>query len=455
MEKKIPEFYNLAWRWHFYAGLFVAPFMILLALTGIIYLFKPQLDQLMYRDLLEVRPGAAVMSADQQLEHLRAADPQLQVSKYLPPVAADRSAQFVAVKDGREINLFVDPYSGQLLGTQDAKDNLQAIARALHGELMIGTVGDRLVELAAGWGIVLVVSGVYLWWPRGKSGRGILLPNLKQRGRPLWRELHAVIGFWGALALLFMLLSGMTWTGFWGKSFADVWNRFPTAMWNEVPKSAPLAGELNEAHRQMVPWAVENTPVPSSNAHAEHGGHAMGGVANPQIGLQQVVDLANGAGVVPGYAIALPQGEEGVYTVSVFADDPRNDATLHVDQYSGKILADVRWQDYGAVAKSVELGVTLHEGKMFGVANQLLILAVCLMVLFSAVSGVVIWWKRRPQRRLGVPPLPHALPVWKGGLLIVIALGVAFPLVGLSLLLVWGLDWLVLSRLVRSRPALG
>ena len=40
---------------------------------------------------------------------------------------------------------------------------------------MIGTVGDRLVELAAGWGVVLVVSGVFLWWPRGQAA-GILWP---------------------------------------------------------------------------------------------------------------------------------------------------------------------------------------------------------------------------------------------------------------------------------------
>lgn len=45
-EKNGRDFYALAWRWHFYAGLFVAPFMILLALTGIVYLFKPQLDEI-------------------------------------------------------------------------------------------------------------------------------------------------------------------------------------------------------------------------------------------------------------------------------------------------------------------------------------------------------------------------------------------------------------------------
>ena len=52
MKQPKVNFYNLAWRWHFYAGLFVAPFMVMLALTGTLYLFKPQLDPLMYGSLL-------------------------------------------------------------------------------------------------------------------------------------------------------------------------------------------------------------------------------------------------------------------------------------------------------------------------------------------------------------------------------------------------------------------
>lgn len=62
-EKNGRDFYALAWRWHFYAGLFVAPFMILLALTGIVYLFKPQLDALLYPQLLRVEAGAQMRSA--------------------------------------------------------------------------------------------------------------------------------------------------------------------------------------------------------------------------------------------------------------------------------------------------------------------------------------------------------------------------------------------------------
>ncbi|EPJ93178.1 PepSY-associated TM helix domain-containing protein [Pseudomonas psychrophila] len=451
MSQPTPSFYNLAWRWHFYAGLFVAPFMILLALTGIIYLFKPQLDSLMYDHLLNVTPAHHSLSADEQLNRVKAAYPQGHISQYLPPINLERSAQFVLHNGGRELNVFINPYNGDVLGEQDAKLNLQAVARALHGELMIGTLGDRLVELAAGWGVVLVVSGLYLWWPRGQSAAGILWPRLSRRARPLWRDFHAVTGFWGAALLLFMLISGMTWTGFWGKQYADVWNQFPAAMWNNVPTSDIEARSLNTATRQTVPWALENTPMPVSGAHAEHMGHGAtpSGPAAPGITLQDVVDTATARKVEPGYSITLPTTATGVFTVAVFADDPRNDATLHVDQYTGQVLADVRWQHYSNVARATEMGVMLHEGKLFGSLNQIAILLVCLMILLSSISGLVIWWKRRPQGRLGVPPLRHDLPTWKTGVAIMIALAIVFPLVAASLIAVWVLDRLLL--LIRKK----
>ncbi len=446
------SFYNLAWRWHFYAGLFVIPFMIMLSLTGLIYLFKPQLDELMYADLLQVPVAEQRLSADQQLTRVREAYPQATVSQYFPPTAAGRSAQFVISEAGQDLNLFLDPYSGRVLGTQDALWNLQAAARKLHGDLLIGTVGDRLIELAAGWGIVLVVSGLYLWWPRGSSGAGVLWPRLSARGRLWWRDLHAVTGFWGSALLLFMLLTGMTWTGYWGAQFAGAWNHFPAAMWDDVPKSGELAGSLNTSRQQTVAWAVEVTPLPASDPHAAHQGHAgHSAPASTASLLQQVVDTAAERGVQPGYSITLPKGEQGVYTVALFASDPRNDATLHLDQYSGAVLADVRWQDYGLVAKTVETGVMLHEGKLFGLVNQLLMAAVCLLILFSSVSGLVLWWKRRPAGSLGVPPLRHDLPRWKTAIGVMLVLGVVFPLVGASLVLVWMLDRLL--GLLRRQPA--
>ena len=193
-------------------------------------------------------------------------------------------------------------------------------------------------------------------------------------------------------------------------------------------------------------------PLPASDPHAAHQGHA--GHRAPATSaslLQHVVDTAAERGVQPGYSISLPKGEQGVYTVALFADDPRNDATLHFDQYSGAVLADVHWADYGPVARAVESGVKLHEGKLFGLANQLLMAAVCLLIIFSSVSGLVIWWKCRPAGRFGVPSLRHDPPRWKTAIGVMIALGIIFPLVGASPLLVWALDrslyWLPGTRL--------
>ncbi len=217
----------------------------------------------------------------------------------------------------------------------------------------------------------------------------------------------------------------------------------------DVGKRADLeARSLNSATRQTVPWAMENTPMPMSGDHAEHMAHgaAPAGPAAPSISLQDVQNIASERKVEPGYSITLPTTATGVFTIAVFADDPRNDATLHVDQYTGKVLADVRFEHYGTVARATEIGVMLHEGKMFGTFNQIVVLLICLMILLSAVSGVVIWWKRRPQGKFGVPPLRHDLPKWKTSVVIMLALAVIFPLVGASLVVVWLLDRLLLSR---------
>ncbi|WP_244061470.1 PepSY-associated TM helix domain-containing protein, partial [Aeromonas caviae] len=154
---------------------------------------------------MKVTPATQTLSADQLLAKATIAMPDASLRKYLPPVAADASAQIVVMREGQELTLFMDPANGALLGTMDNKWNLQAVARALHAELMLGTTGDRLIELAAGWGIVLLVSGLYLWWPRkGPGVGGILWPRMHQRGRLWWRDLHAVVGFWGAGFLLLL-----------------------------------------------------------------------------------------------------------------------------------------------------------------------------------------------------------------------------------------------------------
>ena len=87
------HFYRVIWRWHFYAGLFVIPFMMMLAVTGIIYLFKPQLDVMMYRRLLFVTPQQTPLSAETQLASAQDAYSGANLTAFTPGEAPDRSSQ--------------------------------------------------------------------------------------------------------------------------------------------------------------------------------------------------------------------------------------------------------------------------------------------------------------------------------------------------------------------------
>lgn len=443
------HFYRVIWRWHFYAGLLVIPIMVMLSITGIIYLFKPQLDALMYPQY--VTPAGTLLSFEQQLDAVAAAYPAATISQIRPPAAANRSSE-VSLTTAQEQNLtvFVDPYTGQVLGARDDDNNLQNWAVTMHGSMMMGLTGDILIELAACWGLVLVLTGLYLWWPRRANAiMGTLIPRLQTKNRRIfWRDLHAVPGFWGAVLIAFMIITGLPWAGFWGDTFAQVWNRYPAEMWDDVPTSELPAAVLNEQVK-TVPWAVEITPLPISTlphtGHDHGSGHEHEHEIEP-IGVDAVVAFATQQHAPPGYTISLPEGSTGVYTISASPPDPRDQLTIHLDQYSGAVLADIRWQDYSLVPQAVEMGIALHQGTFGGLVNQLVMLTVCLLIILLSVSGGVMWWLRRPQGRLGAPAMPANFPLWRGAVLILLVLAVIFPLVGASLLVALAFDYLLVQR---------
>ncbi len=355
---------------------------------------------------------------------------------------------------------------GEVLGVRDEERNLQAIARKIHGDLLIGSWGDYLVELAACWALVLLISGVYLWFPRKRiSLMGTLIPRLWSKNRRIfWRDLHAVPGFYGVVLIGFLILTGLPWTGFWGDTFAQVWGRFPDKMWDDVPQSTVVTGSLNAQGDLFVPWAAEQMPIPLSSVPLASGVPkaslvvSQGNVASGANAVfDQVVALAIREGAPAGFSVAFPKEETGVYTVSAFPNDPKQEVTMHMDQYSGELLARVGWKDYGIVPKAVEMGVSIHMGKYFGLPNQLLMLFAALVTMLLSMTGIVMWWQRRPKGAgiLGAPPMPPYVQHWKTPLVIVAVLGFIFPLVGVSLVAVLLFDYLILSRFAWLRRVIG
>ena len=168
--------YPTIWRWHFYAGLFVLPFILVLSITGSIYLFKPQIDRWEERAYRGFDTQGAV-SADRQLAEAMAANPGTTFASYrLPEHPGDAAMVLLGQADGTRRQVYVAP-QGEVLGNLDPEARISATVARIHGTLLLGKWGDWIVELVASWTIVMILTGLYLWWPRPLRPAGTIWPG--------------------------------------------------------------------------------------------------------------------------------------------------------------------------------------------------------------------------------------------------------------------------------------
>lgn len=450
--RPISPFYRAVWRWHFVAGLLVVPFLLLLAVTGAMYLFAPELDHLVYRNWDEVPATEPTVSPAHLVQRVER-ESGGRVLQLTRPSRADRAIRMIIyVPDTGTRTAFVDPRDGRVIGTTRFGGVMQ-IVRKLHSLQYFGPAASWLVEAAAGWAIVLVATGVFLWWPRGRAG-GIVTVRGRPRERVFWRDTHAVTGVFAGIIVVFLAVTGMPWSDVWGGKLRDLVARNdagrPTPPAEVVPEwqlenfappgDKPAAAAHHDAVAPVLPWALEKTPAPHS--------HASPGRA--PIDMNAAVAAFERAGLTKPYSITLPQGPKGAYVATYTAGKVEEVRVVYVDQYDASVLDDVGYARFGAAAKAVEWGIAVHQGQQFGPVNRYVMLAGCVAIVVLAVSSVTMWWKRRPRRSLGVPPAPDDARVFRGLLAILLPLALFYPLVGASLLIALLLAG-ALSLVVRVR----
>ena len=431
--------YRAIWRWHFHAGLISVPFVILLAVTGSIYLFKTEINHTVfaYRNVVAV-PSNAMQAPSRLADAALAAVPGTRLRSYTEPASPTGSALVTLKSDSGKRLVYLDPYTGRVLDTVDANTEFMFVTRKLHSLVYFGNTASYLVEAIGGFALILVFTGFYLWWPRRQTGGVVTLRGTPQR-RVWWRDLHAVTGAFAGVVIFFLAFTGMPWSKFWGTHMQDYASQagigYPSALWDDVPTSGATTADVT-----IKPgWVAADAPVPTSTAST----------AGP-ITLDQAVTAAHDLGIARGFEMSVPGDATGVYTAAIYPSDLGKERTIHFDQYTGKPLVDFAFKDYGPVGKAVEFGINVHMGQQWGVANQLVMLATCLAIILSSVAAVVMWWKRRPQGRVGVPPLPVDRRVYRALWIAAGVLGVTFPVTGVAILAMLAVDLL----LIRTIPSL-
>lgn len=450
--------YRTIWRWHFYAGLFVMPMVLVLAITGAIYLFKPQVDaweERAWRGL----PAATTVSADQQVKAALAAFPRSRFSSYrLPEAENDAALIHVALPDHIMRDVFVSP-DGKVLGSLDPEWRIMQVAHDIHGQLMLGKRGSWLVELSASWAIVMILSGLYLWWPAGRGLAGVVWPRLSGGRKVLWRDLHAVTGFWVSGLALVLLVTGLPWADVWGSAFKAV------------------RTELGWVKGKQD-WTIGGAPA-GSDEHAEHqhGAMAMGAEAMP-MGTHRMADgtLMAMSGVTlseivaeaksrhlpfpvivspPGTATRAGGNGKSEWSVRSETQNRPLRVSYNYDPMTGRETTHEDFADKHVIDRVVGYGVAWHEGQLLGLANQLIGVVTALMLVAMSGTGFILWWRRRPADWLGAPPAPSIPPRMGGVVVIVLALAALLPMLAISMAAMLGIEFALLRRLPGVRRWLG
>ncbi|HET6553074.1 MAG TPA: PepSY domain-containing protein [Dyella sp.] len=456
--------YAALWRWHFYAGLFCLPFFCWLAITGSLYLFRPDIEAWLDRPYESLHLEGPRATPASEARAAVAAVPGSVFSHYEPPATATGAAQVVVAREGYLYRVYVHPGSLQAMHVGRDDHRIMELMSHLHGNLLLGTPGSMIVEMVGSWGVIMILTGVCLWFPRGtKRLGGLLYPRLRGHGRLFWRDLHSVTGVWICAVTLFLLLSGLPWAASWGSYFTWVRNHWTATAgkpdWSLGGKEEPIPTMAHDMHMSHMASPNAKSAISAAEMAAMRPPATGKDAMQPPLdldALSTVVPVAAGLGVPRPLWILPPSPGERDWIVSSRNQDRTQRVSYAIDP-NGAVSGRKVFGDDDAVNRTINVAISAHEGHLFGRPNQAILLLNAIGVLLVAISSAVMWWRRRPAHLLGAPR-PGASPRTSALLALgcaLLVLTVLLPLFGASLLLILLLERLVLPRRSSLRRWLG
>jgi uncharacterized iron-regulated membrane protein len=343
---------------HRWVGLAAAAFLVLSGLTGSILAFESDYDRWIHPSLWRVAPEGAPTS-EQTLVDLvtrQMSSDGSPAKVELIDLAGDRRAQVFSLSDGRRV--FVNPYRQSILGVRDGKpsagDKFFFTVRQLHLSLLAGVWGRWIVEIASGALLLLIPTGLYLWWDKKR---------VSVKWKASWRrvnwDLHSVLGLYGFAVMVALASSGLLIS-------------FPGPLYF-VTGSAP----------QIVEALPRSTPPenPSANFH------------EPE--LDKFVVAAEAA--LPGshlMRIQLPRGPRSPVQIQTRGPNASSSSTVYLDRYDGHVLRVDDANNRAPALRAFRTNQAVHTGTIWGMPSKILASLSSLTLVFSVITGFIIWWRK-------------------------------------------------------------
>ncbi|HEX7916445.1 PepSY-associated TM helix domain-containing protein [Rudaea sp.] len=346
---------------HRWTGLAFGPLIVLMALTGIGLVLRPQLNPLVYPGLGNASACAAPLSMDRLADAARSVHPDGTLAFVWFYGSSGTSTMF---RFSDNDSIYVDPCDGRVLGRQNRYGGLFGMLEKVHKWAYLQ--GDKPIDFVPGsiaiaMSFVLVIGGIFIWWPRKLGALKVAAKyNPRLRGLPRLRNQHTSAGLYAALILLPVALTGIP------QAFDWAGNAICRIVGSPVPVGAPSSSE--PAGRE--PLRVEST-------------------------MQTVRKL------LPDFDLAVirypakPRGSIEIYTVDRTAPIANARNYLYLDAYSGEVLSFRPYAQASFGQKLIFAAVAVHTGQIGGLLGQCILLLGMLAVPILGYTGIVRYLRMR------------------------------------------------------------
>ncbi|MFT3827992.1 MAG: PepSY-associated TM helix domain-containing protein [Chitinophagaceae bacterium] len=375
------RFKKLIGQVHLWLGLTSGIIVVLVSLTGCLFVFQKEISGIVFSKTFNVEPqqtrlplsvlqqnAQKAMGANKPINSVTTYKDPSKAWEFMAYKANDTAITYFGVMEHYE-SVFVNPHTGEITGKRNYKYDFFFIVKYLHWSLLLNTkYGQPVVGYATLIFVIMMITGLILWWPK-KWNKA----NRKKSFRIKWDakfkrinyDLHNVLGFYAMLIAMVIAFTGMVWAFQWFEKLVYV----TAAGTSQKPESKVVKSDS----------LLVATSNPLDIAYAE--------------AVKQFSDCKR-IGISPAY------GKEGtIYMFGYRGKETYYDYDqLQFDQYSGKLLLRTNHQEHNRGERLIGMNYDIHVGAIGGLPGKILAFVISLICASLPITGFYIWWGRRHNK---------------------------------------------------------
>ena len=384
-KKKNNTFKKWISKLHLWLGLTVGFFVLVISITGALYVFKDEIQNVIRKDYIhhnEQNISQKKILPLKILEQKVEAQTNEKYPIHWAEIPLDKTKSYKFYYYERNPNTwnyfdefviyktaYVNPFTGKVLALEDEKNGFFNIVKFIHWSFLLKSDwGTYIVGIPVLIFLIMLISGIILWWPKNKKARKqrfwFQWKNIKSWRRKNY-DLHSILGFYSSIFALILTLTGLFYAFFFVQAFFYVLfsggeTKYPD--FSNIKTKAPIemrnAGTLDKMAQK-----VEGL-YPNASAYSLDFGH------------EHLDDHEH-----PNYEVYIKQLD---YSYHI-------NHQIIFDENSGEVLMNRPHQKKNFGEKFVAANYDIHVGAILGIWGKILAFIVSLICASLPITGFLVW----------------------------------------------------------------